>query len=928
MALLHQFASLLRPQRAPGDGGAAASAPVAAQFLDALPIAALVKSPHGRVLHANRRFLEEFGAEAEEVWGRTAAELFHPEAAEGLAASAELALSGGTASIEWSAQTPHGERTLLVRTMSARIQPWGEAVIALFEDITDQKRVEVELARERDFIRVVLDTTDALIMVLDLKGRIQRWNQVCQTVTGYHESEVRGRIWWEALVAASEQAAMRESLERTIRGETPVRGEARLWRRDGGSRHVAWSAALLRSEEGEPAFVVLTALDQTPQVDAQRERQHTAMELRLVWESAADAMAFLDGEGRVQAANPSFCRLVSLEREAVEGRPLAEIMRQWPGYEAEEARQFQRAFRERSLPNRSVNEYHLTDGTRVWLETTNSYLERPGHPPMVLLVLRNITERVRQEQELKSTNEFLATTTAWAREMAASAELASAAKSEFLANVSHEIRTPMNGILGMTELALMTELTVEQRECLNMVQSSAESLLGLLDEILDLSKAEAGRMELRCADFDLRDMLNHALRPLVHRAQARGLDLLCEVEDGAPRFLVGDAGRLRQILINLAGNAVKFTDRGSIQGEGTARPAAEGRWRVRFLVRDTGIGMAPDQLQSIFEPFTQLDGSSTRKRGGTGLGLSISARLVELMGGRLFVSSSPGEGSVFAFTVELPAGRETEDARAARPPVIPAPVLPPSPLGRPLHCLIAEDNPVNQQLVVRMLERAGHTAEVVASGREAVARAREGAFDLILMDIQMPDMDGLEAAAALRSDEVLTRRRIPIVAMTAHAMASDRENCLAAGMDGYVSKPLRLEALLNEMNRALRAAAPKETGMATLNIGAALARLGGDAELLSELAGLFAGQMPDLLQEAERGLQGADTGAAVTPAHTLKGLLAQFGAEEAHRLARDLEMAAKENRRDDALALFGQLRAACAAVAPALARLSAGDLSS
>ena len=904
------------------------SAPAAGAsgFVDALPIAALVKDLDGRVLHANGEFLRNFGVTLSEVTGRTDRELFEPDAAEGLSDGNELALAGKAACFEWSAETPGGERTLLVRTMPADLAPWGPVLVALFEDITEQKRVEVALARERDFTRVVLDTTDALILVLDLEGRIERWNQVCQTVTGYHESEVRGRVFWEMLVAEADQPAIRAHLAEVAQGNSGQRGELRLWRRAGGSRLVAWSAALLRSDEGEPAFIIITALDQTPQEHAQREKQQTAMEFRLVWDNAADAMAFLDEDGRVQAANPSFCTLVSLDREAVEGRLLVEVMRQWPGHEEEEARKYRCAFRERSLPARSVNEYHLAGGARVWLESTNSYLERAGHAPLVLLVLRNITERVRQEQELKSTNEFLATTTEWAREMAASAELASAAKSEFLANVSHEIRTPMNGILGMTELTLMTPLTSEQREYLSMVQSSAESLLGLLDEILDLSKAEAGWMELRCASFDLRDLLHQAIRPLMHRAQARGLELSCLVGDEAPRHLFGDAGRLRQVIINLVGNAIKFTDHGQIRVQVSAAPAGDGRARVRFLVRDTGIGMDPGKLQSIFEPFTQLDGSSTRKRGGTGLGLSISARLVELMGSRLYVTSAPGEGATFAFTLSLPLGEPPAGPGTAQPA---PPAVKPATLaagGRPLRCLIAEDNPVNQLLVVRMLEVAGHSVTVAATGREVVEHARRGNFDLILMDIQMPDMDGLEAAAALRSDELLSGGHIPIVAMTAHAMASDRESCLRAGMDGYLSKPLRMENLLREIDRVMRLGETRENPMSSLNIGAALARLGGDAELLSELAGLFAGQLPELLGEAERGLQGLDITAGIAPAHTLKGLLAQFGAEQANELARNLEMAARENRRDEALALLAQLKHSCAAILPALERVASGDL--
>jgi signal transduction histidine kinase/CheY-like chemotaxis protein/HPt (histidine-containing phosphotransfer) domain-containing protein len=524
---------------------------------------------------------------------------------------------------------------------------------------------------------------------------------------------------------------------------------------------------------------------------------------------------------------------------------------------------------------------------------------------------------------------------------------ASRAKSEFLANMSHEIRTPMNGIIGMTDLALGMTVNADTRECLDTVKSSAESLLAILNDVLDFSKIESRKLELEVVPFSPRDVVTELLRPFTVRAEQKGLDLILRINDAVPAIVVGDPGRLQQVIGNLVANAVKFTARGHVLVEVREDSRADGRTRLHFVVSDTGIGVPADKHRTIFEAFSQADGSTTRRFGGTGLGLTISTTLVDMMGGKIWLDSAEGSGAAFHFTVPFeiaasaialhvdplfpaPSALMAENGAAgpARMLLETGPILEPAgtralvePEGgrqatTPAKVLLAEDNVVNQRVAVGLLERRGHRVSVANNGREAVDAVMREGFDIVLMDVQMPEMGGIEATAEIRKREVTSGAHVRIIAMTAHAMSGDRDRCLAAGMDGYLSKPINQPMLLKVVEQGGNGEQPP--ARPAIDQPALLARVGGDLELMHEVIRLFMEDCPMRLSTIHAAILGGDAEALRNGAHALRGAAGTLSAGGVVDAALVLERLGAENRLGPADAAWKTLNAEAAHLAAAL----------
>jgi PAS domain S-box-containing protein len=510
----------------------------------------------------------------------------------------------------------------------------------------------------------------------------------------------------------------------------------------------------------------------------------------LLLEFAPEAIYGIDLVGDCTFCNPACVRLCGYEDASdLLGRNMHEILHYAKSdgtpYPVKECPIY-RAFIEGVGTHRDDEVLWRKDGTSFVAEYWSRPLHHNDDVIGAVVTFVDITARKQVEEALRAAK--------------AAAEAASRAKSEFLANMSHEIRTPLNGIIGMTNLLLATEVDDEQREFLETVKLSGDALLAVINDVLDFSKIEAGKIHLEERDFNLKQTLQETLKIFALQASEKQLTLVCEMDEEIPAMLRGDSFRLRQILINLLGNAIKFTRAGGVGLNARVDRVDDENIVLHFMVTDTGIGVAANARDAIFDPFTQADSSTTRTFGGTGLGLAISARLVRMMHGRIWVESELGCGSQFHFTVRFEVTETHPDVlNTAKPEMSPS-----IEAVTALRILVAEDNAVNRVVARKLLENQGHHVVMATTGKEALAALRSENYDVILMDVQMPDMDGFETTRAIRATEKYSGRHQRIIALTASAMSGDREKCLAAGMDGYLTKPISPQELYQVLESCSR----------------------------------------------------------------------------------------------------------------------------
>jgi PAS domain S-box-containing protein len=746
-----------------------------------------------------------FGYPADEIVGKSAAVLTPPDTRQLIGQSLANVRTGAVSHHDSVVLGKDGSRIDITVTVSPIRSHGGEieGAAAIFRNIGKRVHAEQRLRESEERFRIMADGCPAIMWVSDAQGGNRFANRTFREFFGTTSEQVEGGKW-HPLLHPDDAPNYFAVYLRAIEEHTPFRAEARARRADGEWRWIASYAEPRFSPDGEFLGHVGLSPDITERKQAEESLRSSEEKFRQLAENIREVFWLVDAaSGETLYLSPAYEQVWGRTCDSAIQNPTSWLDAVHPD-DVEQAQLLWGPQAKRE-PVESEFRIRTPDGQEKWVrERAFPVFDHAGQVVRIGGVAEDITAWKRYAEELVHARE--------------AADAGSVAKSRFLANMSHEIRTPMNGVIGMLQLLLDTDLTPEQREYAGVIETSGRALLSLIDDILDLSKIEARKIGLEHVDFDPRGTVEEAAQTLRTQAAAKGLAICWRAAPETPTLLRGDPTRLRQVLINLAANAIKFTERGEVTVQVGFESQNNGKATLRFSVTDTGIGIRPEQDSTLFSPFVQADASTTRKYGGTGLGLSISKQLVEMMGGTIGFDSRVGEGSTFWFTAvfdvppELALASGVEPApTSCRQPANGRLVVPPG-VGRPrseARILVAEDNPINERLLLAQLRKLGYEARAVASGFAAVEALRQEKYDLVLMDCQMPEMDGFEATRRIRESDSL--QQVPIVAVTASAMVGDRERCIREGMNDYLSKPMDLRQLAEVLAKWLPEPAARDT---------------------------------------------------------------------------------------------------------------------